>query len=240
MWLLSTRLQIIVVCLCGLGGVLLPSLLLLISSLLLFFVLLFRNSSRFSLGLLVMIFLIVPYNWNAISNFNISYFTERIDFYEGSNNLSALVYMQGWERLILALKTTYGMGVGLQNLSTVELGYFGTILVEIIGVEKNVNDGSFIAAKLIAEFGIIGVFFVIIYLKLAYDSSIQLIRYERLRRKHIFLCDFNAPLFIFSHSVIVTYFFELFINRKFNFLISKLNVSNFNFFFFKVISDSNS
>ena len=211
MWLLSTRLQIIVVFLCVLGGVLLPSLVLLISGLLLCFVLLFRNSKIFSLGLSVMIFLIMAYNWDVINNLNISYFSERIDFSEGGQNLSALVYMQGWERLILALKSTNGMGVGLQNLSTVELGFFGNRLVEIIGVEKNINDGSFIVAKLIAEFGIIGVFFVITYLKLAYDSSIQLIRFERLRRKHIFPSDFNTPLFIFSHSVIVTYFFELFI-----------------------------
>ena len=211
MWLTRPLIQIMIILLSFLGGVLFPSLILLICSCLLLSVFLLRNSKIFSIFLLISVFLFIAYSWNSITNLDISYFAERIDFSDNNRNITALVYMQGWDRMIIALKSTSGLGVGLQNLDTVELGFYGHILKDIVGFKKNTADGSFLAAKFIAEFGVLGIFFIVIYLKAAFNSFAQLIRYEKNRKKNNLDNNFNSPLFIFAHSVIIVFFIDMFI-----------------------------
>ena len=105
-----------------------------------------------------------------------TYFTDRLNL-KGTQNLSSLVYLQGWNRALLSLRQTVGLGIGFQNLENVPFGYFGNLLKDIIGQNKNFKDGGFVAAKLIGEFGILGVAAVYLYLALFFKAVFEAIDY---------------------------------------------------------------
>ena len=92
------------------------------------------------------------------------YFLNRIDFAE-TKNLSALVFLSGWERAFLNLKDTFFYGVGFQQFGIVgELGSYQKILGSL-GFEKlNLYDGRSTGSKLIGELGILGIALISIYL----------------------------------------------------------------------------
>tara|TARA_B110000008_G_scaffold257127_1_gene275071 strand:+ start:823 stop:2016 length:1194 start_codon:yes stop_codon:yes gene_type:complete len=101
----------------------------------------------------------------AIDYADIEYFLNRLDF--SNPNLSLLSFMNGWERAYLNLKDSYGFGVGFQQLGFImsegEIKMFE--LLRLISAENlNLYDGSFIAAKLISEFGILAVMLLVAYL----------------------------------------------------------------------------
>jgi len=108
----------------------------------------------------------IPILMVAIDYINIEYFLQRLDFLSNPN-LSVLSFMYGWERAYLNLKDSYGIGVGFQQLGFVmsegELDIFE--LFRSIGAENlNLYDGSFVASKLISEFGILAVMLLMAYL----------------------------------------------------------------------------
>lgn len=93
----------------------------------------------------------------AIKYLDLSYFTDRLDLSYQSENLSTLVYIQGWELAQDALQRTHGWGLGFQQLG------FGPIysptadkILSILRTDTNLKDGGFTVAKLLAEFGVFG------------------------------------------------------------------------------------
>ena len=114
--------------------------------------------------------------------------------------------------MINSLDRTNGLGVGLRNMENTVPGYYGDLIYSIAGEYKNRAEGSFLASKLITEFGIIGVFVLIFYgvllLKsLNFFSRLNKYRYLKERNKRVFTA--SAGL-IFAHSVIVVSAIELF------------------------------
>lgn len=99
---------------------------------------------------------------------DLEYFSERIDFdnMHKTNNLSALVYMKGFQLIEEGLKMTNGWGVGFQQLGHVpiktEIGDY--LKSKMNGLELNSQDGGFTAAKVIAEFGIAGLLCIVIFI----------------------------------------------------------------------------
>lgn len=112
-----------------------------------------------------------------ISNFNLNndYFSSRLNFND-SDNLSTLVYLQGIDDAVTSLKSTQGLGLGFQRAGTNELGFYGKIIDKKFGLTINREDGGFLAAKLIIEFGFIGLLIVIIYIYLFFVSCLKIIR----------------------------------------------------------------
>jgi hypothetical protein len=90
------------------------------------------------------------------------YFVSRLVLNSENNNLSALVYMQGWADAAQSLSDTHGYGLGFLMAGQNEASAIGNKIFEIAGMYKN-RDGSFIASKLIIEFGVIGIMLVISY-----------------------------------------------------------------------------
>ena len=93
------------------------------------------------------------------------YFQSRLAF-EDSNNLTTLVFLQGWMMAYTNLIETYGLGIGFQMLGT-EATYFPDVTERIYvltGKYFNTYDGGFLLAKIVAEFGILGVILVVFYL----------------------------------------------------------------------------
>lgn len=96
--------------------------------------------------------LIIGYLWDF------SYFTERLNFSTESSNLSTLVYLQGWELAIESLRSTSYWGLGFQQLGVRPTAVLAAeTIYQISGSELNQNDGGFLLAKLVSEFGILGI-----------------------------------------------------------------------------------
>jgi len=85
------------------------------------------------------------------------YFVDRVTLTVETVNLTALVYLQGWQLLEEALQVTNGWGRGIQQLG---VGYTNTIasyrINQIMGEDVNLRDGGFLLAKTGSEFGVLG------------------------------------------------------------------------------------
>jgi len=94
----------------------------------------------------------------------IDYYSSRITLNESTKNLTALVYMQGLQDAWSSLVETSGMGLGFQMMGlSGGLGEIGERILLLTGREFNVTDGGFIAAKIVTELGLIGIFVTIFF-----------------------------------------------------------------------------
>ena len=104
-----------------------------------------------------------------------NYFLERLSL--DSNNLSVLTLMHGWENAFIALKNTGGLGVGFQQLGVYPYtGAMSAKIVEMTGFSMSLFDGGSLAPKIIAEFGLVGVGFVLYILYLNFNIIMCLLR----------------------------------------------------------------
>jgi hypothetical protein len=118
-----------------------------------------------------------------------NYFKTRLTLNTESQNLSALVYLQGLLAAKNGVLETHGLGFGFQLLGT-EPPNEATDLIELIASSSfNRMDGGFLAAKIVAEFGAMGVAILAIFTAIAIRALIQLIKLSQLarheRRQHV-------------------------------------------------------
>ena len=96
---------------------------------------------------------------------DLAYYSSRVSISGFSQNLSTLVFLSGWERAFLNFEQTYGLGVGFQQFGII--GRRGMML-ELMGPlgadDLNLLDGGAVAPKFIGEFGLLGVFMILVYL----------------------------------------------------------------------------
>ncbi|ELE3056888.1 hypothetical protein RMG04_001106 [Salmonella enterica] len=94
----------------------------------------------------------------------LSYYSQRLDISQESKNTSTLTLLSGYEQAYLALRDSYGLGYGLQNMGYAnERGEFVSIIGRLRGgnTDSNLYDGGLFISKLIVEFGILGgIFFL--------------------------------------------------------------------------------
>ena len=181
-----------------------PSLIFIVLGLLMIGVFYVKNSISFliiSIIIISLFILIVP------STDFFTYFIQRLSFGKSSTNLTALVYMQGWEDTIIALKESNGLGIGFQNMGILPPGNFGKIILRIAHTFKNRNDGGFLAAKIICEFGVIGILIIGYYLLLFYRSVLFI---RKITVKKSFTIDEFKPALLFSHCIVIVFFIEIF------------------------------
>ncbi len=113
----------------------------------------------------------------TLTSLDQSYYSERLDFSGEALNLSNLVYIQGWQMLDESLRNSNGWGLGFQ-----QFGMRGTevpaseLITAIHGEDLNLLDGSFTVAKLVSEFGVLGILLVAIYLLAATRAAFALRR----------------------------------------------------------------
>jgi hypothetical protein len=93
----------------------------------------------------------------AVGILDVTYFASRLNFSYDSQNLSVLVYLQGWELMLSSVKRTLGWGLGFQQLG------FGPIdsptadaIMRLVRTDANLKDGGFTLAKATSEFGFLG------------------------------------------------------------------------------------
>ncbi|QVY67327.1 hypothetical protein [Polaribacter sp. Q13] len=95
------------------------------------------------------------------------YFTSRINLSSDTTSGSSLVFLKGWDNAIESFTVTDGVGIGYQ-----QLGYSSVLknngsafqALSILNLEElNKYDGGSVSPKIIAEFGVFGIFFILLY-----------------------------------------------------------------------------
>jgi hypothetical protein len=97
---------------------------------------------------------------------DLTYFLDRVKFNNTeTTNLSSLVYIQGWEMIGSATQKTLGWGLGFQQLGHTFLDAPTSDLIYRLtgGLDLNLKEGSFAAAKLISELGVFGFGLVVVH-----------------------------------------------------------------------------
>ncbi len=137
----------------------------------------------------------------AVVSADLRYFTSRADISSKNKNLSALVYLEGWEMLGDSLVQSDGWGVGFQQLGVHGSDAPATRMIERItgGGDLNITDGSFVMSKFGSEFGVAGLLLVMLYCVLAL-KSLLLLRAGR-----------GPPGLTLLRSIIVAYGVDMFV-----------------------------
>jgi hypothetical protein len=157
----------------------------------------------------ISLYLVVPLSiYGVYYVLNDPYFLSRVILTPDSGNLTALVYLQGLTDAYNALVDTNGLGLGFQMLGTQppsEIFYqIQTVMGQgLDGGGLNRKDGGFVAAKLVAEFGVIGIILLIAYLYLFFKVFLKL-------RRLIRVPNGFEPAYIFSLVFIYASFVEIF------------------------------
>ncbi len=139
----------------------------------------------------------------VLTQLDLTYYIERLDFSGDSQNLSTLVYLQGWELIDEALRGTSGWGQGFQ-----QLGLLGTdspisaVIYALIGNDSNLRDGGFLGAKIVGEFGLLGIALVAALLVAIARSALFL-------RKVARRPGGQDPALVLAHAVYIGLFVEL-------------------------------
>ena len=130
---------------------------------------------------------------------------EKIDISSDSSNLSALVYLQGLQDAWNSLIISFGLGIGYQMLGTQPPSDASYLISAILDVpaESAINrfDGGFLAAKIVAEFGILGIILLLIYVRKIIQSLVYL---SGIRRDSS--VNFNIACHVFLYCSIVEFF----------------------------------
>ena len=139
---------------------------------------------------------------------DLTYFTERINFSGEGNNLSNLVYVQGWQMIGEAWSRSGGLGIGMQQLGIAGTEVPASLIIYSLrhGEDMNLLDGSFLFAKLGADFGVFGFIIAALFLISALRSVVFL-------RKEASLTGppESSPFLILAHCSIAAFPIELFV-----------------------------
>ena len=151
----------------------LPSLILLVVTII--GALIFVGKQRWYYVLPSFIFIGAAFSYFILIYADLSYFVTRIGFQ--SENLSFLVFQQGWSDLFAVLRSTDFLGLGFQNYASRPVDDAAAYIYEIAGKELNRSDGSFLMSKVGGEFGLLGLLFYMVL-------SVIIIRQLYIEKKH--------------------------------------------------------
>lgn len=132
---------------------------------------------------------------------DIEYFMARLDFgNSNTTNLSTLVYLKGFDLMKQGLIQTNGLGIGFQQLGYVEIeSEIRDYIIKLTnGVDLNSNDGGFLAAKIVTEFGIMGILLLLFYLVLLVRSWLVFRKIDVSQLKPYEMLFFASVITIFS------------------------------------------
>ena len=161
-----------------------------ISFLWIIFRLIYINSRKnillliFPILAILAIFFLIDFDIPQISNL-----IDRIDGVFISNletsNISSMVYLQGFQDAMENFYRTKGFGLGANMMGCTPLPEVpardALYLLDPVMQELNISDGSFIAAKLVSEFGALGIFILIFILIFV---LYKLIEYKKIEYKY--------------------------------------------------------
>jgi hypothetical protein len=135
---------------------------------------------------------------------DLTYYADRLQF-TNSTNLSALVFIQGWQIMLEAFQKSYAWGIGFQQLGLHDAHTDASdIIFILVNNQVNLLDGGLTFAKFAGEFGVFGVLLSAVFLAMAVMSIIQLRKFAT--------GSISLPAYkVFAFSVLLSYPIELFI-----------------------------
>lgn len=108
------------------------------------------------------------------------------------SNMSSLVWLNGWSQAYQTFISTNGLGLGFNQMGCgrfYNIGYYSHLIQDSFdGDMLNSEDGSLLSAKLISEFGILGVVTVTVLVLIALGACKQFI----MRKQHDEFASFNV------------------------------------------------
>jgi hypothetical protein len=152
-----------------------------------------------------LVLLLVPLLF-LLPELDLSYYADRLDLSGDVQNLSNLVYLQGWQMIQEAWVKSHGFGIGFQQLGVAGTEVPASDLLRALreGEDINLLDGGFVFAKMAADFGAVGILLGLGYIILAIRSFLVL------RRSAIQRMRLSAALAM-GHCAVLSYVLELFI-----------------------------
>lgn len=170
----------------------------------------------FAFGLKKIWYFLLPFIYVIpFLDLNLDYYTSRVDLSFSNENISTLVWLQGWQEASIYFKNTQGIGIGFQQFGVSDpKGDIANTVYYLLDFYTNRHDGGTFGAKLVGEFGIIGIVIILIMmyqiiksflflskLKTGAPKSYQLIFY------HCCIFYFVLELFVRSTSYVAPGFF---------------------------------
>lgn len=166
------------------------------------------------------------------------YVLGRLTLSADTDNLTALVFMSGYERAYVTLVQENILGVGFQQMGFV--GPSGELIDAISrvtnGYEANLHDGGTLASKLIVEFGLFGVAALVLYLlglKNIFASGNQLNATPRARFFASIYITFICYAFVrglgYMSPSVFLFIFAAFMRTRFSEIFIKTRVRDFKF-----------
>lgn len=129
-----------------------------------------------------------------------------------NKNLTSLVVLQGIYAARDSLIDTGGVGLGFQMLGTEKPNKITKIITTIMnGIELSRPEGGFIAAKLIAELGVVGILLTGFAFMAMLRSFFWLRQYWRMHMQVILKRSNSQLKLVIAHSLIVGFFVEMFL-----------------------------
>ncbi len=122
--------------------------------------------------ILALLLLLLPI---ALST-DLAYFLVRLDFSEDNQNLSSLVFLQGWQMMDESLTVTHYVGRGFQQLGLAETDAPAAQLIyALLQDSLNLLDGGFNLAKIVSELGAMGIVLALALARIT-CSAVRLLR----------------------------------------------------------------
>jgi hypothetical protein len=143
----------------------------------------------------------------AAFTLDLTYYSDRVSLSSDTTNISVLVFMQGWENAVLNFQETHGLGVGFQQFGVAgSIGDISNKIAELLGGEYiNLLDGGSTATKLVAEFGVVGVLALLVFMKAVFRGIRFIRKAQSLSPSH------RDQRSIFFYSLITSYSLEVWI-----------------------------
>lgn len=134
-----------------------------------------------------------------------SYYLDRLNFSLDTENLSALVYLQGWQFITESITLSKGWGLGFQQLGVQGSNVIAAdIIYSVLGNYSNLLDGGFTFAKITSEFGVFSLPLIILY-------TVLVLRAARHLRAKSLRASKRVPAITLAQCFVVCYTIELFV-----------------------------
>jgi len=159
---------------------------------------------KYLLGLFVPVIIFGSYFFSS----NFQYFSDRLG--RNDRNATFLTYKHGWESISSTILDPKIFGVGFQNMGINSTTKTGSFLCEKYFFCSNKYDGSFLASKLITEFGFLGLIFscvLIAYFIIAFLNMKFFLNGSNFIKSYD---DKFLVNFLFKNAIIYSFLIELF------------------------------
>lgn len=154
------------------------------------------------LQVLALLALLVPISLSQ----DLGYYLARLDFSQDTQNLSSLVFLQGWQLMDESLAATHFVGRGFQQLGLVDSDASATQLIyTLIQDSLNLLDGGFTLSKLVSELGAAGIALALVYLRIGWSAA-QVVRTAMTSRRAAAAIPAAR---VFAAAILVSYLVEL-------------------------------